>query len=135
MSDDWMVLLSGPLAQRAGLLATLAAAGVDVEQAHEPHGLPDEGPTVGWVCARHADVDKVVTHAARAGWSLRMHWPTPRCGVCAGVGKANGPAGLGDCLHCGGVGRTSKPAPTPEQQLAERLAELQQRIDRLEGRA
>lgn len=130
-----MILLSGPLARRAGLLSSLAAAGVDVDQAHEPHGFDGTDPSVGWVCARHGDVDDVVAHAARAGWSLRSHWPTPTCGVCAGVGKANGPAGLGDCLHCAGVGRTPKAAPSPEQQLAERLAELQQRIDRLEGRA
>lgn len=132
---DWMILLSGPVGRRAGLLAALADAGADVEQAHEPHGLPAEDTTTGWVCARHGDVDGVVTHAARADWSLRMHWPTPRCGVCAGVGKANGPAGLGDCLHCSGAGRTPKAVPSPEQQLAERLAEMQARIDRLEGRA
>lgn len=132
---DWMILLSGPVGRRAGLLAALSGAGVDVEQAHEPHGLPDEDATTGWVCARHGDVDEVVAHAARAGWSLRMHWPTPRCGVCAGAGKANGPDGLGACLHCSGVGRTSKPAPTPEQQLAATVADLQARLARLEGRA
>lgn len=135
MSDtDWMLTLSGPLARRAPLLASLARAGVDVEQDHGPHGLPAEDASVGWLHVRHHDVDAVAAEAQRAGWALRAHWPTPKCGVCGGIGKANGPAGLGDCLHCAGTGRTPKRAPTAEERLQAEIAELHERIARLENR-
>ena len=134
MPDDLMILLSGPLATRAPLLAALANDGIDVDQTHEPHGLLDDEPGTGWICTRHGDLEHVRAHADRAGWSLRMHWNTPRCGACGGAGKANGPEGHGACLHCGGKGRTPKPAPSREDQLAATVADLQRRLAALESR-
>ena len=105
--SDWMITLSGPLAQRSPLLASLDRAGVDVDQEHGPRGL-DTGQGVGWITARHTDVDEVVDIAQRSGWALRMHSPTPTCRVCAGTGKGQTPDGLRDCTNCAGVGRTEK---------------------------
>lgn len=136
MSDtDWMILLSGPLAQRGPLLAALDREGVDVEQAHNPRGLPDTtdgsaDPTVGWIAARHPSVDEVVDTASRAGWALRMHYPTPRCGACEGLTTIAGTP----CLHCSGTGRTDKPTPTPEQVLRDELATMHRRLAALEAK-
>lgn len=122
--SDWMLTLSGPVAQRATLLATLANSGVDVEHEHGPRGF-DTDPTVGWIVARHADVDVPTELAKLAGWSLRSHWPTPTCKACSGHSASNG---IG-CDNCGNTGRTEK-RPTP----ADPLAELRARIAALETR-
>jgi hypothetical protein len=131
MSDsDWTILLSGPLAQRGPLLAALDRAGADVSwqpPSHPSYGLETDDLT-GWITVRHADVDAAVEHTQRAGWALRMHWPTPRCKVCTGLGKVNGPDGLGSCLHCAGIGASHKPPPQPVDPVAEllrRVAELE----------
>lgn len=103
--SDWMITLSGPLAQKSPLLATLDRAGVDVDQEHGPRGLDTE-PGLGWIVARHTDVDEVTELAKSAGWALRMHSPTPTCQACGGTGKGQTPDGLRDCTNCSGVGRT-----------------------------
>ena len=100
--SDWMLALSGPVAQRGPLLAALDRAGVDVEQEHGPRGLETD-PTTGWITCRHPDVDAVATHAGNAGWSLRAHWPTPTCLACNGTTSRELP-----CLNCAGTGRTEQ---------------------------
>lgn len=136
MSDrsDWTCVLSGPVAQRGPLLSGLAQTGANIDEqpARNPsHGLPADDPTVGWVTVRHPDIDTVAAHAAQAGWSLRSHWPTPPCRVCAGVGQTNiGTVGLGTCLHCAGTGRTNTPPPAGPS-----VADLLARIETLEARA
>lgn len=140
MSDatDWTIVLSGPLAQRGPLLASLDRAGVSLSDSTHSRGLPDHAtvdddhpasdPTVGWINARHADIDEAGSLAANAGWALRMHYPTPRCTVCLGGGQVNGDKGLAACLHCEGTGRTEKPAPTPDEQLAAVIAQMRAEI-------
>lgn len=136
---DWTVVLSGPLAQRQVVLAALDRAGLRLEGADSHrgvfYGLPDSDPSVGWVGARHRDVNEVVDVAKRAGWTLRLHWPTPDCRACGGTGRVNGPTGISSCLHCQGTGRTNKPLPSPEQAAADAIAALEARIADLEGRA
>lgn len=112
-SQDWTVALSGPLATRAPLLAGLSNSGIGVDwpvEMHHGHGLPDTtdgeaDPTVGWILARTPDLDVMADELGRAGWVVRMHWPTPRCGACQGHGQVNGE----DCTHCDGIGRTPMP--------------------------
>ncbi len=113
--SDWTILLSGPVAQRGPLLATLDREGLDVSwQPTDPtYGLPTDD-TTGWVVTRHSDVDEVTGHAHHAGWVLRMHWPTPVCKACGGLGQVNGDDGLTTCEPCAGVGATHKPTHPPE---------------------
>lgn len=122
---DWMAQLSGPVARRASLLASLDRAGVDVDHAHEPRGF-DTDPTEGWVVARHHDVDELAARAAEHDYRLRAHWPTPTCIACGGHSARNGVA----CLNCGSTGRTEKRPPTQ----ADVIAELQARIARIEAK-
>ena len=130
--NDWTVLLSGPLAQRAPLLATLNRSGVTIgdNPASDSRGLPHDDPTVGWITARHEDVDHVAGLAQSAGWVLRAHWHTPKCVACAGHGRIADAA----CLNCAGTGRTEKRPPTPEQQLSATVADLQARLAALESK-
>lgn len=125
---DYMALLSGGLGQRATLLATLANAGIDVDQDHSTRGLDASDPTVGWIACRHADVDELAARAGEAGWALRAHWNTPECAACDGTSPATGVP----CGNCASTGRTEKRPPTPEQQLAATIAELNARIAALE---
>lgn len=137
MPVDLTVVLSGPLAQRAVVLSALTRAGMDPEpdqgiRGHS-YGLPDDDPTVGWVAVRCEDLNQAADLVRRSEWTLRLHWNTPDCRACGGAGKVNhGTAGLGTCLHCEGKGRTNKPVPTPEQVMAETIADLQARLARLE---
>lgn len=64
-----------------------------------------DDPTIGWILARHPNVNGFADEPTRAGWTLRMHWPTPRCGACNGHGRFNDQ----DCAHCQGRGRTPLP--------------------------
>ena len=119
--------LSGPLAQRSPLLATLAREGVDVEQEHGPRGF-DTDVKEGWITARHGDINEVKAHAENAGWALRSHWPTPTCKACSGHSATNGVA----CGNCAGTGRTEKrPEVVPMDKV---IADLQARIAQLEGK-
>jgi hypothetical protein len=132
-------LLSGPLAQRGPLMASLERAGARLEPDQgsrgHAHGLPDDDASQGWIAVRHADVDHVVSFASRAGWALRLHWNTPYCRVCEGSGKANhGTSGLGTCLHCEGSGKTNRPPKSPEQQLREQLDDVTRRLAAIEGK-
>ena len=130
--NDWTVLLSGPLAQRAPLLATLNRSGISVGDGPQgdSRGLPNDDPTQGWINCRHHDVNEVVELASSAGWVLRAHWHTPRCVACAGLGRIADAA----CLNCSGSGRTEKRPPTPEQELSRTVADLRNRIAQLEGK-
>ena len=114
-------------------MAALERAGADLSEGqpdrNPSHGLDPEGPEVGWVTVRGADIDQLVEVAARAGWALRSHWPTPACPVCVD-GRANMPdgSGLGTCLHCAGKGFTNRAPKSREQQLEERVAALEARL-------
>ena len=139
-SSDYTVLLSGPLAQKSPLLASLERAGADLSDGQEHDGhwrhvyQDDEDPTVGWVRVRHHDVNEVVEHATRADWRHRASWNTPACGVCGGSGHANHETGLGACLHCGGKGVTNKRPPSPEELLRAELDGLRAEIVALKAR-
>ncbi len=78
-TSAWLVLMSGPLAQRSGLAAQLATDGVEVLplQSKGPRswGLPDDDPTVGWLQARVEHPDHLLGTLERAGWQVRIHRP------------------------------------------------------------
>jgi hypothetical protein len=107
VANEWTVVLSGPLAQRAPLLASLKRAGVEVSDQPKSggsHGLPNDDRKVGWITGLTDDIETAVALAGNAGWSLLMHWPTPKCRGCNGLGKrASGPV----CLQCKGAGRAN----------------------------
>ena len=134
--SDYTVLLHGPLAQKAPLLASLERAGCDLSdgQEHDQHWNraygDDPDPTVGWVRCRHSDVDHVVEVGSRAGWRLRAHWNTPDCGLCSGSGAT--PDQM-VCRHCHGKGRTNRPAPTQEQLLRADLEQMRAEIAALKA--
>ena len=137
-ASDWTVVLSGPLAQKTVVLAALDQAGGDLTEPQQPDAhwatvygdTPDA--TVGWVTCRVQDVnnDAVSGAVGRAGWRLRAHWHTPTCGVCSGLGAANGDP----CAHCGGRGVTNRPAPTVEQLLRADLEEMRVELAALKAR-
>ena len=137
---DWTVVLSGPLAQKGPLLASLERAGVDVSEQPDrnpQYGLEAPDDKTGWVtCRTTSHVDTVVEHASRAGWVLRAHWPTPNCSAGCSKGSVTQPdgSGVGVCLHCGGSGYTNRPPKSAEQQLGEELAALRSRLAILEKR-
>ena len=129
--SDYTVVLSGPVAQKGPLLASLERAGVDLSepQEHDSHWsrvYGNDDPPVGWVACRAADVDGVVEHAGRAGWQLRAHWITPDCGACGGTGDG--------CRHCNGKRVTNRPAPTPEQLLRADLEQMRAELAALKAR-
>ena len=132
---DWTVVVSGPLAQKGPLLASLERAGVDISDQPDrnpQYGLEAPDPQTGWVtCRTTGHVDQVVEHASRAGWGLRAHWPTPPCQACSGSGKDDRPLA---CTHCHGTGHTNRPAPTPEQLLRADLEQMRAELAALKAR-
>lgn len=139
MPVDLTVVLSGPLAQRAVVLSALTRAGMipepDQGTRGHPYGLPDDDPSLGWVAVRCGDINEAADLGRRREWVLRLHWPTPACRACAGLGRVNhGTTGQGTCLHCEGKGRTNRPVPPPEQAMAATIADLSARLAALEAR-
>ena len=144
--SDYTVVLSGPVAQKGPLLASLERAGVDLSepQEHDSHwsrlyGNTDS--TVGWVTCRHSDVDEIARPAnpktddpggiaTRAGWVLRAHWNTPTCGACGGTGGDT----TATCRHCNGKRVTNRSAPTPEQLLRADLEQMRAELAALKAR-
>jgi len=133
--SDYTCVLSGPLARKTPLLASLDRAGADLSEPQhlDSHWAVKYGhevdPTVGWVHCRTSHPDQISGHVSRAGWRLVAHWPTGPCGECNGTGHVNhGTQGLGTCLHCGGKKVTNVPAKTAEQKLLERLERLEAQL-------
>lgn len=107
-TPDWTCVLSGPLAFRAGLLADLANAGYNLDDLPSiggNHNFPHTDSSVGWVTVRHSDINEVNDVAKRRGWSLKAHWPTPRCRECDGISQQT------TCRRCKGTGRANNLAP------------------------
>ena len=134
-SPDWTIVVSGPLAQRADVLAILDRLEPDDTPRGHPHGLSDGDPSVGWVTCRHANVDTIVDLVAPSGWVLRAHWNTPECRACGGSGRVNvETTGLGTCLPCEGTGRTNARVPSAEEQLRAELDKMAERLAALEAK-
>ena len=108
MNPDVTIVLSGPKQRQPQLLKTLESEGVHLAEPSS-HGLPDDG-SFAWITALAEDVDHVAGIAEKAGWNLRLHWSTPKCGKCVGSGQHNGD----DCDECNGHGLSNrKPEKAP----------------------
>lgn len=111
MAEDWTLVLCGPLAQQKPLQSALKRAGANLSegQPKDPHmGFPTD-PTEGWLHVRVSKLNEAVEHVQRAGWSVRLHWPTPDCQYCRGQGAhATATQGTAGCLNCAGTGRSNK---------------------------
>lgn len=126
------MVLSGPAAQRGPLLAALRRVGANLSDGqpvgNRSYGLPADLYD-DWVTVRHRHLDPVLEQAGRVGWRLRLHWQTPLCGYCAGNGQVTvGVDGLGPCRHCGGCGRTNRPAPAGADLLKAELEALRSEV-------
>src|ERR1035441_462100 len=100
MAKETTLVLSGPANRRTQALARLEKAGALFEsqtRSSQSQGLPGD-EKLAWVNCSLEHIDRV--GKLPAGWQLRLHWPTPKCLGCSGVGKV----GAATCLRCTGAG-------------------------------